>query len=104
MVKDINVNNYKVDFNKKHLQLLLTNRVKFLELLMLCIYLTSGSPIRGEEIVLLKYKNTLLTKLRNISISDFISKLIRIETSYSKTFNITRLDTNNISIFKLQIE
>ena len=95
LVKSIDYTTSTITFNKESLRVFLRNRNTFLTLLLLAIYLTSGSPIRGEEIVLLKYRNSSTTRLRNIVI-DPGTKLIRIETNYSKTYNLTRLDTNNI--------
>src|ERR1700712_532085 len=47
-------------FNSTAVKELYTNRTRFLELLLLAIYLTSGSLIRGEKILLLRYLNTLI--------------------------------------------
>jgi hypothetical protein len=64
------------------------NHTRFLKLLLVAIYLTSGSPIRGEEILLLRYFNTLITKNHNIVINPK-TNLIRLVTTYYKSYNIT---------------
>lgn len=68
---------------------------KFLELLLLNIYLLTSSPLRGEELVIIKYRNTSLGGRRNIYF-DKESNLIVINTSYSKSRDITSLDRSNI--------
>jgi hypothetical protein len=85
----------RLEFKPTAIRELYQNRTHFLELLLLAIYLTSGSPIRGEEIVLLQYRNCLTTKNRNIVV-DPKSNLIRLATTYYKSFNITRAEKTNI--------
>jgi hypothetical protein len=56
------VNGKRLVFDLRAINKLYTNRTRFLELLLVVIYLTSGSLIRREEILLLRYLNTLTTK------------------------------------------
>jgi len=73
-LKSINIittrsnNSSSFKFNSKSIKSFLDNRTKFLELLAIAIYLTSSSPLRGEEVVVIKYLNTLESGLRNIVI------------------------------------
>ncbi len=62
-------------------------RIKFLKILILIIYLTNGSLVRGLKIFIIIYKN-LLIFIRDIYIDNNI-KLIRILTRYSKIRVIT---------------
>jgi len=95
LVKNIDTINSNINFNTLKVKELLLNRTKFLELLLVLIYITSGSPIRGSEVVLLKFRNSLTTGLRNIII-DQKYNFIKLNTTYSKQWNITRKDTTNI--------
>ena len=88
-------NSSSLKFDSKSIKSFLDNRTKFLELLSIAIYLTSGSPLRGEEVVVIKYLNTLESGPRNIVIEPK-NGWIRINTTYHKSYNITRLDSNNI--------
>ena len=88
-------NSSNLEFNSKSIKSFLDNRNRFLELLAIAIYLTSGSPLRGEEVVVIKYLNTLESGPRNIVIEPK-NGWIRINTTYHKSYNITRLDSNNI--------
>jgi hypothetical protein len=47
------VDGKRLVFNLRAINKLYTNCTRFLELLLVVIYLTSGSLIRGEEILLL---------------------------------------------------
>ena len=89
------VESERLVFNSSAIRELYTQRTRFLELLLVAIYLTSGSPIRGEEILLLRYLNTLTTKNRNILI-DSKTNLIRLATTYYKSYNITQAEKTNI--------
>jgi hypothetical protein len=95
LIKSIN-NNNNIIFKKENIKKLYNNQTKFLQLLLVLIYLTSGAPIRGEDLVLLEYFNTIINKERNIFIEPSNLNLIRLETSYYKSYNITRLDKTNI--------
>ena len=82
-------------FKSTAIRELYASRTRFLELLLVAIYLTSGSPIRGEEILLLRYFNTLTTRTRNIVV-DTKTNLIRLVTTYYKSYNITEAEKTNI--------
>jgi len=100
-LKSINItttrsnNSSGLKFYSKSIKSFLDNKTKFLELLAIAIYLTSSSPLRGEEVVVIKYLNTLESGPRNIVIEPK-NGWIRINTTYHKAYNITRLDSNNI--------
>ena len=83
-----------IEFNTSSISKFLKNKRKFLELLSIAIYLTSGSPIRGEELALIKYRNTLETKFRNIVIKPR-KEWIRINTTQYKAYNTTRVGATN---------
>lgn len=85
----------RLEFRSAAVNKLYSHRTHFLELLLAAIYLTSGSPIRGEEILPIRFRNTLTTKTRNIVI-DPKTHLIRLVTTYYKSFNITRAEKANI--------
>jgi hypothetical protein len=89
------VNGKRLVFDSRAINRLYTNRTRFLELLLVVIYLTSGSPIHGEEILLLWYLNTLTTKNQNIII-DLKTNLVRLVTTYYKSYNIMRAKKTNI--------
>jgi len=93
LIKDINNNN--IIFKESNIKELFNNRTKFLELLLALIYMSSGAPIRGEEIILLEYFNTLINNKRNIFIEPSNSNLIRLTTNYYKSYNITRINKTN---------
>jgi hypothetical protein len=89
------VNGKRLVFDLRAINKLYTNRTRFLELLLVVIYLTSGSLIRGEEILLLRYLNTLTTKNQNIII-DLKTNLVCLVTTYYKSYNIIRAKKTNI--------
>lgn len=93
-INTINSNN-KISFNRDGIDKYLKNKDSFIELLSLAIYLTSSSPLRGSELVIIKYKSTKEYGNRNITL-DRTSSLIRLETSYTKGRSITRLDSSTI--------
>lgn len=95
LIKDINSSTNEIKWKEDNIRELYNNRTKFLELLLLAIYLTSGAPIRGTEIVILKYFNTITTSLRNVLI-DNKTNLVKIRTTYHKSMNITRQSNNTI--------
>jgi hypothetical protein len=55
----------------------------------------SGAFIKGEEIILLEYFNTLINNKRNIFIEPSNPSLIRLTTNYYKSYNITRINKTN---------
>ena len=69
-------------------------RKEFIELLSLALYLTTSSPLRGEELVSITFRNTR-DNIRNI-IFNKEEELIVITTSYYKSYNITRKNKENI--------
>ena len=75
-----------------NIKLYLDKVYNFLELLALNIYLLSSSPLRGKAIVLLKFRNTSLSSLRNIFL-DKANNLISIDTT-----NINKNDPNNTNL------
>lgn len=84
-----------ISFNKVNIEKYLKSKDNFIELLSLAIYLTSSSPLRGSELVIIKYKSTKEYGVRNLTL-DRTSSLIRLETSYTKSRSITRLDSSTI--------
>ena len=52
-----------LEFNKENIKVLYNNQIKFLELLYLAIYLTSGSLLRGTELILINYINIITQPL-----------------------------------------
>lgn len=84
-----------INFNRENIDKYLKSKDNFIELLSLAIYLTSSSPLRGSELVIIKYKSTKEYRVRNITL-DRTSSLIRLETSYTKGRSITRLDSSTI--------
>ena len=95
--KDKNTTIYNVFNNSKrsleaNIKLYLDKVYNFLELLALNIYLLSSSPLRGKAIVLLKFRNTSLSSLRNIFL-DKANNLISIDTT-----NINKNDPNNTNL------
>jgi hypothetical protein len=65
--------------------------------------MSSGAPIRGEEIILLEYFNTLINNKRNIFIEPSNSNLIRLTTNYYKSYNITRINKTNFKFLCLKL-
>jgi superfamily II DNA helicase RecQ len=86
--------NNKPIFNISKVNKFYSTRKEFIELLTLALYLTTSSPLRGEELVNLIYKNTR-DNIRNI-IFNKEEELIVITTSYYKSYNITRKNKENI--------
>lgn len=80
------INNIKLFLNKVS---------KFSELLLLGFYLLSTSPLRGEELVIITYKNSTINGLKNIYF-DIDTRLIAINTSYSKSRDLTNINKSNI--------
>jgi hypothetical protein len=91
----LKIDGKRLEFNLTTVAKLYTNRTRFLELLLAAIYLTSGSLMRREELLTIRYQNTLTTKIRNLVI-DSRTYLIRIVTTYHKSFNITRAEKTNV--------
>ena len=73
----------------------LENRNTIINIFLVLFYSISGSPPRSEEILQIKYRNTLETQLRNIYI-DNISNLIQINLNYHKGVSISRKNKENI--------
>jgi len=69
-------------------------RRDFLKILGLAIYISSGSPLRGEELVSIIFRNTR-DKTRDIIFKKEYN-LMEISTSYYKSYNITRKNKINI--------
>ena len=84
-------NNNKPIYNINRFNLYLKEREEFIKLLGVAIYLLTGCPIRGTEIIQIKYINTLLYGTRNLFI-DNNSSYFRVETNYSKSNNIIGID------------
>jgi len=84
-------NNNRPIYNISRFNLYLKEREEFIKLLGVAIYLLTGCPIRGTEIIQIKYINTLLYRTRNLFI-DNNSSYFRVETNYSKSNNITGID------------
>ena len=80
-------------YNKENINNYLDNRIEFIKLLGVALYLLAAAPIRGTEVEVIKYYNTIEYGERNLFI-DNKTKLFRIETSYCKTNNITNKDNN----------
>ncbi|KAF2501936.1 hypothetical protein BU16DRAFT_427321, partial [Lophium mytilinum] len=70
----------------------------FIEYLALAIYLTSGSPLRGEEVVLITYKNTIETGLRDLTIEPRLG-LIRLNSRWHKMQNTTNIGSKSTRYF-----
>lgn len=70
-------------------------REEFLKFLVIFLYLTTGSPLRGEELATLKYKNSLQASLRELFF-DNLKQMFMINLKYSKNQNKTRVQTKNI--------
>ena len=84
----------KINYKISNINKFYTTRKEFINLLALAIYLTSSSPLRGEELVNITYKNTR-DNIRNI-IFNKEEELILITTNYYKSYNITRKDKENL--------
>ena len=95
------VSDNKPYFNISNTTKFLSRRKEFIELLTLALYLTTSSPLRGEELIRLTYKNTR-DNIRNIIFSKE-EELIVITTSYYKSYNITILAFQPFSKFFLAI-
>jgi hypothetical protein len=91
-IKEIKKDN-TIIFNINKVKEYLNNRKDFIKYLALAIYLTSGAPLRGEELLLIKYKN-IENSPRNIYIEPK-KNLIRINTRWHKGQNITRIGAIN---------
>ena len=94
-------------FNKnrkllRNINLYLDKVNSFLKLLLLNIYLLGGSPLREEELVVITYKNTILRGLKDIYL-DKETKLISINTTYSKSKDITKLNKYNIRFLPFRL-
>lgn len=85
--------NNTIDFNISNIKKFFANRKEFIKLLGLAFYLLGACPIRGTEVEILKYSNSIELGPRNLYI-DNITKLIKVETSYSKSNSITNKDNN----------
>ena len=92
LLKDINT----LTFNSENIKLLYNNKTKFLELLFFSIYLTSGSLLRGNKLIIVNYFNTLTQLFWNILIKLKQPEFIKINTTYNKSFNINRINKTNI--------
>jgi hypothetical protein len=68
---------------------------RFLEYLLLNYYLLSSSPLRGEKLVILTFKNNTINSLRNLYF-DNDTRLIAINNSYSKSRDLTNINKSNI--------
>ena len=69
---------------------------EFLEMLLLNIHLLSSSPLRGKELVLIRFRNTSISSLRNIFL-DKATNLIAIDaTSLTKSRDSSRVSQSNI--------
>lgn len=99
LLKDIT----NLKFNNKNIETLYKNRIQFLELLYLAIYLTSGSPLRGSELILINYINTLTQPQRNILIESRKPEFIKINTTYNKSYNINRINKTNIRFLNIRL-
>ena len=89
-------------YNKENIRKHLNNRLEFIKLLGVATYLLAACPIRGTEIENLKYINSTSLGERNLFI-DNSTKLIRVETTYSKTSNITNKDSNIVRFFSSKL-
>ena len=87
----LNPSEYK--FNLSSVRLYLKIRNKFIRNLALLTYLLSGSPIRGQEVLIIRPFNTLYP--RNIYI-DISTKLVIINTAYDKTGDKLKLARENL--------
>ena len=89
---------YKAFNNRKTIRKNIENYLKtinkFLELLLLNIYYLSTSPLRGEELILIKYKNNK-ENIRNIYFDSNL-RLITINTTFNKTLDLNSYNKNNI--------
>ena len=88
------VKDNKLIYNISNINKFYTTRREFINLFTLAIYLTSSSPLRGEELVNITFKNTR-DNIRNI-IFNKEEELIVITTNYYKSYNITRKNKENI--------
>ena len=100
------LNNYlmldKVNFNLKNVKSFLKTRDLFIKNLLLAFYLLSSSPLRGEELTLLRYSNTREGGLRNLYFDKSLNTL-SINTSYSKTSNTNTINLSNIRFLPIRL-
>jgi hypothetical protein len=61
------------------------------------------APIKGKEIILLEYFNTLINNKRNIFIKLSNSNLIKLITNYYKSYNITRINKTNFKFLYIKL-
>jgi len=85
-----------------NIKLFLKRVYKFLEILLLNFYILSSSPLRGEEITILTYKNSTINGLRNIYF-DNETRLIAINTSYSKSRDLNNISKSNIRFLPFRL-
>ena len=97
------------DYNHTAIYMQLENHNQFLEYLLVLVYLVSGQPPRGEELVATRYRNTVTLK-RNIFMfgKDMVFALtyhkspveIQISETYSTLFSFGSQEVDaGISIF-----
>ena len=87
-------NNNKLELNKLKVKQYLTKIEQFLKYLLLLIYCTSGLPLRGTELITLRYLNSIKDK-REIFL-DKGSSLFIINISYYKGYQISEKKASNI--------
>lgn len=85
------------DWNQSQTLRFFTTRRKFLRLLLIAVHLMGGSPLRGEELLILLYRNVdkIEGGVRHL-IYDRETRLIRVTTRWYKSFNITRKNRSNL--------
>lgn len=83
-----------IEFNRKNIEKFTRNINRFLEYLIVIIYISSGGPLRGSELPEVIYKN-IETKRRSIIYSKS-DNTFSITTTYKKTYNITRDEAPNL--------
>ena len=86
---------------KNKIETYLNSRIEFLKFFAIFVYLTTGSPLRGEELVTLKYKNTINASLREL-FYDTHKRMFMINLKYSKNQNRTRVQSKNIRFISSQ--
>ena len=102
LLKSFSIRQNKPKFYISNVSEWLNIRDRFIKLLALSFYCLSGNPVRGEELILLRYKNSLKGGLRNIIYNSNLNSFY-INLYWDKSLNITEQNKDNIRFVPLSI-